>query len=154
MATTEMERTLIIIKPDGVQRGLIGEILGRFERKGYRFAALKFARIDRSLAEQHYAVHKGKFFYDDLVGYISSGPVLIGVLEGVEVIKAVRLILGATRPHEAAAGTIRGDLGVTGLRNLVHASDAPETAASEIALYFKPDELQTYTRDIDKWIYE
>lgn len=149
-----MERTLIIVKPDGVQRGLIGEILGRFERKGFRLVALKLMQIDRPTAERHYAVHQGKFFYESLVSYISSGPVLVGVVEGVEAIKAVRLMVGATRPHEAAPGTIRGDLALTGLRNLIHASDAPDTAEAEIDLYFRPDEVLTYTRDVDPWIYE
>ena len=106
------------------------------------------------MAEQHYAVHQGKFFYPDLVNYISAGPVTAMVLEGVEAIKAVRLMVGATRPHEAAPGTIRGDLALTGLRNLIHASDAPETAVSEIALWFSDAEVQTYERDLDRWIYE
>ncbi len=149
-----MEQTLIIVKPDGVQRGLMGEILARFERKGFRIVALKLARIDRATAERHYAVHKGKFFYESLVDYISSGPVLLAVIEGVSAISAVRLMIGSTRPYEAAPGTIRGDFAVTGLRNLVHASDGAQTAQDEIALYFKPEEILPVERDIDRWIFE
>lgn len=149
-----MERTLVIIKPDGVQRGLAGAILKRFEDRGLRFVGLKMISIDQALAERHYAVHKGKFFYEDLVSYITSGPVVVLVAEGPEAIKVVRAMVGATRPHEATSGTIRGDFAVTGLRNLIHASDAPDTAQAEIDLYFREDELLSYTRDIDKWIYE
>ena len=150
----EMQQTLVVIKPDGVQRGLIGPILTRFEQRGFRILALKLITVGQPMAETHYAVHQGKFFYADLVGYISSGPVLAMVLEGIDAIKAVRLMVGSTRPYEAAPGTIRGDYALTGLRNLIHASDAPETAQSEIALWFAPGELQSYQRDIDKWIYE
>jgi len=137
-----------------VQRGLIGPILTRFEQRGFRILALKLITVGQPMAETHYAVHQGKFFYADLVGYISSGPVLAMVLEGIDAIKAVRLMVGSTRPYEAAPGTIRGDYALTGLRNLIHASDAPEIAQSEIALWFAPGELQSYQRDIDKWIYE
>lgn len=149
-----MEKTLVVVKPDGVQRGLVGPILSRFEQRGYRIAALRMLTVPRDMAETHYAVHQGKFFYTDLVGYISSGPVVAMVLEGVEVIKSVRLMVGSTRPHEAAPGTIRGDYAITGLRNLIHASDAPDTATAEIALWFGHDQVQSYERDIDRWIYE
>lgn len=149
-----MERTFVAIKPDGVQRGLVGPIVTRFEQKGFRIIALKMLTVPRALAEQHYAVHQGKFFYQDLVSYLSAGPVVAMVLEGVEAIKTVRLLIGSTRPYEAAPGTIRGDFAITGLRNLVHASDSPETARDEISLWFKPEELQTYSREIDRWIYE
>jgi nucleoside-diphosphate kinase len=149
-----MERTLVVIKPDGVQRGLIGSILTRFERKGFRVLALRLLTVSRSMAETHYAVHEGKFFYPELVEYISSGPVVAMVLEGVEAIKAVRLLVGSTRPYEAAPGTIRGDLALTGLRNLIHASDAPETAAAEISLWFPGDDITTYERVVDRWIFE
>ena len=149
-----MERTLVVIKPDGAQRGLIGPILTRFERKGFRILALRLMTVSRAMAETHYAVHHGKFFYPDLVNYISSGPVVAMVLEGVEAIKAVRLLVGSTRPYEAAPGTIRGDLALTGLRNLIHASDAPDTATAEIALWFPGDSLQPYERGIDRWIFE
>jgi len=151
---TEAERTLIIVKPDGVQRGLVADILGRFERRGMKLVGLKMIHIDRPLAEQHYAVHQGKFFYADLVSYITSSPVVVAVLEAPNAIEVVRAMIGKTRPHEAASGTIRGDLALAGLRNLVHASDAPETAASEIALYFQQGELLSYERDLDRWILE
>ncbi|MEN9615256.1 MAG: hypothetical protein RL022_678 [Chloroflexota bacterium] len=146
------ERTLIIVKPDGVQRGLVSEILGRFERRGLKIAALKLMQIDRELAERHYAVHVGKFFYDELVEYITSGPVVVAVLEGPKVIEIVRSMIGKTRPNEAVGGTIRGDFAVEGLRNLIHASDAPETATEEIDLYFRDGEVVTYTRAIDHWV--
>ena len=146
------ERTLIIVKPDGVQRGLVSEILGRFERRGLKIAALKFMQIDRELAERHYAVHVGKFFYDELVAYITSGPVVVAVLEGPKVIEIVRSMVGKTRPNEAVGGTIRGDFAVEGLRNLIHASDAPETATEEIDLYFRDGEVVTYSRAIDHWV--
>src|SRR5207302_11028919 len=148
-----IQRTLVILKPDAVQRGIAGEIVARFERRGLRIAALRLAKVDRALAEKHYAVHKGKFFYDDLVKVISASPVIAIVLEGPGAIAVVRAMVGATRPHEAAPGTIRGDYALVGLRNLVHASDAPETAASEISLWF-PDGVVSYMRDIEKWMTE
>jgi nucleoside-diphosphate kinase len=144
-----MERTLVIVKPDGVQRGLVGEIVGRFERRGMKIVAVKMLQVSKDLAEQHYAVHKGS-----LVEYITSCPVVAFVLEGHEAIKGVRAMVGATRPWEAAPGTIRGDLAMMGLRNLVHASDAPDTAQSEIALWFKPEEVTGYTREMDRWVNE
>lgn len=151
----DMQKTLVVIKPDGVQRGLVGPILNRFEQRGFRIIALKMLTVPPAMAEKHYAVHQGKFFYNDLVQYISAGPVVAFVLEGVEAIKAVRLMVGSTRPYEAAPGTIRGDYAVTGLRNLIHASDAPETAESEIELWFSgANEVQSYQRDLDRWIYE
>ena len=149
-----MQQTLVIVKPDGVQRGLVGKILARFEERGIKLVALKMLQVSHELAEQHYAVHKGKFFYEGLVSYISSSPVVVMVLEGHEAIGAVRKMVGATRPWEADAGTIRGDYAMMGLRNLIHASDAPETAKSEIALWFTPEELVTYTRDMDRWVNE
>ena len=149
-----MQRTLVLVKPDGVQRALVGKILARFEERGMKIIGLKIVQVSRELAEKHYAVHKGKFFYEGLVSYITSSPVVALVLEGHEAIGAVRAMVGATRPWEAAAGTIRGDYAMMGLRNLIHASDAEETAKNEIALWFKPDELATYTRDLDKWVNE
>ena len=148
-----MESTLVILKPDAVQRGISGEILARFERRGLRFAAMRLLKVERSLAEKHYEVHKGKFFYEDLVKMISASPVIAFVLEGPNAIAVVRSMVGATRPHEAAPGTIRGDYALVGLRNLVHASDAPETAATEIKLWF-PDGVVSYTRDVEKWMTE
>jgi nucleoside-diphosphate kinase len=151
--TQATERTLVILKPDAVQRGIAGEILARFERRGLRIAAMRLLKVDRAMAEKHYEVHKGKFFYDDLVKVISASPVIAFVLEGPDAIAVVRAMVGATRPHEAAPGTIRGDYALVGLRNLVHASDAPETAESEIKLWF-PDGVVAYKRDIDKWMSE
>lgn len=149
-----MQRTLVIVKPDGVQRALVGKIVARFEERGLKIVALKMLQVSRELAEKHYAVHKGKFFYEGLVNYLSSSPVVVMVLEGHEAIAVVRAMVGSTRPWESPAGTIRGDYALMGLRNLIHASDAPETAVSEIALWFKPEELSTYTRDIDRWVNE
>ncbi len=149
-----MQRTLVIIKPDGVQRALTGKIMARFEERGFEVIALKLMQVDREMAEKHYAVHKGKFFYEGLVSYIVSSPVVVMVLEGHEAIGAVRKMVGATRPWEAEPGTIRGDYALMGLRNLIHASDAPETAEKEIALWFKPEELHPYPREIDRWINE
>lgn len=151
---TDEERTLVLLKPDALQRGVAMEILGRFERRGLRTVALKLVRISEELARRHYAVHEGKFFYDDLVRRITAGPVLATVLEGPECIGVVRSMVGATRPHEAEPGTIRGDLALTPLRNLVHASDSTETAAAEIDLHFDAEELLDYERRLDDWIHE
>ncbi len=148
-----MQQTLVIIKPDGVQRGLVGKILARFEERGLKIVAMRLVQVDRALAEKHYAVHQGKFFYPDLVNYITSSPVVAMVLEGHEAIGVVRAMVGATRPWEAAPGTIRGDYALMGLRNLIHASDAPETAANEIALWFG-SQVYPYTREIDRWVNE
>jgi nucleoside-diphosphate kinase len=149
-----LQQTLVIVKPDGVQRGLVGKILARFEERGLKIVALKMVQVSHDLAEKHYAVHKGKFFYAGLVSYISSSPVVAMVLEGHEAISVVRAMVGSTRPWEAAAGTIRGDFALMGLRNLIHASDAPETAQTEIALWFEPEELRAYTREVDRWVNE
>jgi nucleoside-diphosphate kinase len=149
--TENIQRTLIVLKPDAVQRAIAGELITRFERRGLRIAGLRLVEVERSLAERHYAVHKGKFFYEDLVKTISASPVVAAVLEGPNAIAIVRAMVGATRPHEAAPGTIRGDYALVGLRNLVHASDAPETAAAEIALWF-PEGVVAYTRDVERWV--
>jgi nucleoside-diphosphate kinase len=143
----------VILKPDAVQRGISGEILARFERRGLRIAGLRLLKVDRAMAEKHYEVHRGKFFYEDLVKVISASPVIAFVLEGPNAIAVVRAMVGATRPHEAAPGTIRGDYALVGLRNLVHASDAPETAETEIKLWF-PDGVVSYRRDVEKWMSE
>ena len=153
MKEAAQQRTLVILKPDAVQRGISGEIIARFERRGLRIAALRLVKVERALAEKHYAIHKGKFFYDDLVKVISASPVIAFVLEGPNAIAVVRTMVGATRPHEAAPGTIRGDYALVGLRNLVHASDAPETAESEIELWF-PDGVVSYARDVERWMTE
>ena len=149
-----MQRTLVIVKPDGVQRGLVGEILGRFERRGLKLVGLKLIQIDRALAERHYAIHRGKFFYESLVQHISAAPSVIAAIEGPEAIQIVRTMVGATRPWEAAPGSIRGDFAVQGLRNLIHASDAPDTAEAELALFFEPHEFVRYAREIDRWVLE
>jgi nucleoside-diphosphate kinase len=136
-----VEQSLIIVKPDGVERGLVGEVIGRFERRGLKLVGLRLMRIDRALAERHYAVHTGKPFYEGLVDYITSGPVVVGVVEGPDAIATVRRMVGATKSNEAASGTIRGDFALTVERNIIHASDAVETAEYEKGLYFGAGEL-------------
>jgi nucleoside-diphosphate kinase len=148
----ETERTLIIVKPDAVQRGLAGTILAIFERKGLRLAALRLLQIDRGLAERHYAVHQGKPFYEGLVQFITSGPVVVGVLEGPSAIEATRNLMGATNPVTAAPGSIRGQYALEISQNLIHGSDSPETAKYEIDLFFRPEEIAGYRRDVDRWI--
>ena len=138
---SNVQRTLVILKPDAVQRGISGEILARFERRGLRIAAIRLVKVERALAEKHYEVHKGKFFYEDLVKMISASPVIAFVLEGPNAIAVVRSMVGATRPHEAAPGTIRGDLSLSMPDNLVHGSDSPESAQRELALWFPDDPL-------------
>jgi len=149
-----MERTLVILKPDAVQRGLIGPILTRLERRGLRFAALKLIQITPELAARHYAVHQGKPFYNGLIEFITSGPVVVAVIEGRDVINIVRKTMGGTNPTQADPGTIRADFGLEIGRNLVHGSDGPETAAYEIPLFFTEDEMLTYERAVDGWIHE
>jgi nucleoside-diphosphate kinase len=145
------ERTLVLIKPDGVQRLLTGRILSRFEERGLKLIGLKLVRVDRELAERHYAIHRQKPFFGGLVDFITSSPLVAAVFEGPNAIAVVRAMVGATRPHEAAPGTIRGDFALETAQNLVHASDGPETAASELTLWFRADELADYERDIDRW---
>jgi nucleoside-diphosphate kinase len=145
------ERTLVLIKPDGVQRLLVGRIVGRFEERGLKMVGLKLVRVDRSLAERHYAVHAGKPFFEGLLAFITSGPLVAMVLDGPQAIAVVRSMVGATRPAEAAPGTIRADLALETAQNLIHASDGPETAATEVALWFGADELLAYDREIDRW---
>ncbi len=149
-----MERTLIIIKPDAVQRGLIGEIIRRFENRGLRLAGMKFIHMGRELASQHYAIHQGKPFYEPLLDYITSAPVVLMAWEGSDAVQIARMTIGATRPVEAGAGTIRGDFGMEVGRNLVHGSDSPGNGEKEVALFFSPDELIAWTRDTDRWIFE
>jgi nucleoside-diphosphate kinase len=149
-----VERTLIIIKPDAVQRGLIGEIIRRFENRGLRIAGMKFMQISPELAAEHYGEHKGKGFYPSLIDYITSAPVVVMVLEGKETVKIARKTIGATKPIESSGGTIRGDFGVEVGRNLVHGSDGVESGEKEVALFFDPDELIDWTRDTDRWIFE
>lgn len=145
------ERTLVLIKPDGVQRLLVGRILARYEERGLKLVGLKLVQVDRALAEQHYAVHSAKPFFGGLVDFITSRPLVALALEGPNAIAIVRAVNGATRPHEAAPGTIRGDLALETAQNLVHASDSPENATAELALWFRPEELFDYEREIDRW---
>jgi nucleoside-diphosphate kinase len=149
-----VERTLVLVKPEGVQRGLIGDVVSRLERRGLRLVAAKFMCVSRSLAERHYAIHKGKPFYDGLISYIASAPVMAMVWEGPAAVAAVRQTMGATRPMDAAPGTLRHDFALEVGRNLTHASDEPANANVEIALWFKPEELVDWTRDVDQWVFE
>ena len=146
-----MERTLVLVKPDGVQRLLVGRIVARYEERGLKIAGLKLMRVDRDLAERHYTVHREKPFFAGLVEFITSGPVVALALEGPDAVAIVRAMNGATRPAQADPGTIRGDLALETAQNLVHASDGPETAQAELALWFRPDELLAYEREIDRW---
>ena len=148
----EMERTLILVKPDGVQRCLAGEIISRLERRGLKIAALKMLQMDRTLAEKHYAVHKEKPFFNDLVKFITSGPIIAAVLEGEKAIESTRQTMGSTDPKKAAPGTIRADLGINMEHNLIHGSDSPENAEKEIGIFFKPGEVLSYSRDVDRWL--
>lgn len=145
------ERTLVLIKPDGVQRLLAGRILARFEERGLKIVGLKLVRVDRDLAERHYAVHREKPFFGGLVDFITSSPLVALALDGPNAVAVVRSMVGATRPNEAAPGTIRGDFALETAQNLIHASDGAETAAAELALWFRPDELLDYEREIDRW---
>ncbi|NYE57374.1 nucleoside-diphosphate kinase [Carboxydothermus ferrireducens] len=149
-----MERTFIMVKPDGVQRGLVGEIISRFEKRGFKLVGLKLMQISRELAETHYGEHKGKPFFEGLVNFITSGPVVAMVWEGKEVIATAREMMGATNPLKALPGTIRGTYGIDVGRNVIHGSDSPESAAREIALFFKEEELLSYEKTLDTWIYE
>jgi nucleoside-diphosphate kinase len=146
------ERTLVLVKPDGVQRLLVGRIIARFEERGLKIVGLKLVRASRELAERHYAIHRDKPFFAALVDFITSGPLVAAVLEGPGAIGLVRTMVGATRPAEAAPGSIRGDLAIETGQNLVHASDGPETAAAEVALWFRPEELVEYEREVDRWL--
>lgn len=149
-----MERTYLMIKPDGVQRGLCGEIISRFEARGLKLVAMKFMVIPKAVAENHYGEHKGKKFYDSLISYIISGPVLAMVWEGDGAVAVCRNMMGKTNPQDSAPGTIRGDFGMVTGMNIIHGSDSPESAAREISIFFKPEELMSYARTSDKWIYE
>jgi nucleoside-diphosphate kinase len=146
------ERTLVLIKPDGVQRALVGRIIDRYEQRGLRLVGLKMVDVDRELAERHYAVHRDKPFFAGLVEFITSAPLVALALEGPNAIAVCRAINGATRPHEAAPGSIRGDLALETGQNLVHASDSAETAEQELELWFSPSELFAYPRELDRWI--
>ena len=149
-----MEKTLVLVKPDGVQRGLIGEVILRLERRGLRLLAAKFMMVSPELAEAHYAIHKGKPFYEGLIKYITSAPVMAMTWEGPNAILAVRQTMGSTRPTEAAPGTIRHDFALQVGRNLTHASDSPENGEKEVNLWFMPTELVQWEREVDRWIFE
>jgi nucleoside-diphosphate kinase len=149
-----VEKSLVLVKPDGVQRGLIGEVISRLERRGLRLVAAKFVAVSRTLAEEHYAIHKGKPFYEGLLDYITAAPVMAMVWEGPNAVAAIRQTMGATRPWEAAPGTVRHDFALEVGRNITHASDTPENGEKEAALWFKKEEILTWSREIDKWVFE
>ena len=148
------ERTLVLVKPDGVQRGLIGEVLGRLERRGLQLVALKLMRMDEALAARHYAEHVEKPFYPGLRDFMTSGPLVAAVFEGENAVRAVRQAMGATNPLESPPGSIRGDLAVDLGRNIVHGSDSAESGAREVALFFRPEELLSWTQDAAPWVRE
>lgn len=148
------ERTLILVKPDGVQRGLVGEVIGRFERRGLKLVGLKLIQADAALADRHYAEHVGKPFFEGLTSFITSSPLVAAAFEGPDAVQSARATMGATNPTDAAAGTIRGDLAVDIGRNVVHGSDSPESAERELAIFFTPAELLSWDRDVQPWIVE
>ncbi|MDA0988068.1 MAG: nucleoside-diphosphate kinase [Chloroflexi bacterium] len=148
------EQTLVLVKPDGVQRGLGGTIISRLEARGLRIVAMKMLQVSRDMAMKHYGAHQGKPFFNGLVDFITSGPVIAMVLEGRSAVEMVRTTMGVTDPLKAQPGTVRGDLGVDIGRNLVHGSDSTESAAQEIGFFFSPDEILSYERDVDRWITE
>lgn len=149
-----MEQTLVLVKPDGVQRGLIGEVISRLERRGLKLVAMKLMQVDEALARQHYGEHVDRPFFPGLVSFITSGPIVAMVWEAENAIEIVRQTMGATNPINSAPGTIRGDLAIDIGRNLVHGSDGPESAQREVALFFKPAEILSYARSTDSWITE
>lgn len=148
------EQTFVMIKPDGVQRQLAGEIISRFERKGLKLVAMKMLKVSQDLAEKHYAVHEGKPFYDSLIKFITSSPVVAMVWEGENSIEIVRKVVGATSPKDALPGTIRGDYVIDTGFNMVHASDSPENATAEVALWFEPEAIVEYPLTMDRWLGE
>jgi nucleoside-diphosphate kinase len=149
-----VERTFVAVKPDGVERILVGEVVGRFEKRGLKIVGMKFMKVTKEMAEQHYGEHKGKPFYDGLVSYITSGPIVAMALEGKNAVALARQTIGATKPQDAAPGTIRGDLAVEIGRNIVHGSDSPENGQREIGIFFKPEELVEWSGSLNKWIWE
>ena len=151
---TETERTLVLVKPDGVQRGLVGVILGRLEARGLKLVGLKLLRVDEALARRHYAAHLDKPFFAGLLQHITSGPVAAAVVEGEHAVEAVRQLMGATDPVKAAPGSVRGDLALTIGRNLIHGSDSSESAATEVALFFQPEELVSWSWVLEPWVTE
>ena len=149
-----MERTLVLVKPDGVQRGLVGDIISRFERTGLKLVGLKMVQMDKQMAGKHYAIHQGKPFFDGLVSFITSSPLIAAVFEGESAVEVVRKTMGATDPVKAAPGTIRGDLALDISRNVVHGSDSLENAQKEIELFFSAKEILSYKREVEPWIKE
>ena len=149
-----MERTLVLLKPDAVQRGLVGELISRLERRGLKFVGMKLMRVSEELAQRHYAEHIGKKFFDGLARFITSGPIVAIVVEGENAIDLVRANMGKTDPKDALPGTVRGDLAVSIGQNLIHGSDSKESAAREIELFFSPDETLDYSRELDRWVIE
>lgn len=150
----QVERTYLMVKPDGVQRNLAGKIISKFEKKGFKIVGLKMFKIPRELAEKHYGEHVGKPFFGALVDYITSGPVVAMVIEGRNAVSAARDMMGATDPLKAAPGTIRNSFGMDIGRNVIHGSDSPASAEREVNIFFREDELVSYERDVDRWIYE
>jgi nucleoside-diphosphate kinase len=148
-----MERSLVLIKPDAMQRGLAGEIIARLEKKGPKIVAMKMLHMDKSLAHRHYAIHKGKVFFNDLVSFITSSPVIAIVFQGKNAVEIIRQMMGETDPAKACSGTIRGDFGIDIGHNLVHGSDSLENAQKEIDLFFSAEEIFNYNRELDAWIY-
>jgi nucleoside-diphosphate kinase len=147
-----MERSLVLIKPDAIQRGLAGVIICRLERRGLKLVAMKMLQMDKTLAQRHYAIHQGKAFFNDLVEFITSSPIIAAVFEGEKAIEAIRQTMGATDPAKASPGSIRGNFGLDIQQNLVHGSDSAETAKQEISLFFSPEEILDYPKEIDRWI--
>ena len=148
-----MERSLVLIKPDAIQRGLAGEIISRLEKRGLKIVAMKMLHMDKNLAQRHYDIHKGKAFFDDLVNFITSSPVIAIVFQGKNAVEIIRRMMGETDPAKAQSGTIRGDLGIDIGHNLIHGSDSLENASKEIDLFFSTEEIFNYDRELDKWIY-
>jgi nucleoside-diphosphate kinase len=148
-----MERSLVLIKPDAIQRALAGQIISRLERKGLKIVGMKMLHMDRNLARRHYAIHKGKAFFDDLVGFITSSPLIAIVFQGENAVQIIRQMMGETDPAKAPSGTIRGDFGIDVGHNLVHGSDSVENACKEIGLFFSAEEIFDYERELDTWIY-
>jgi len=148
-----MERSLVLIKPDAIQRGLAGEIISRLERKGLKIVAMKMLHMDKNLAQRHYAIHKGKAFFNDLVDFITSSPLIAIVFQGKNAVEVIRQMMGETDPAKAKSGTIRGDFGIDIGHNLIHGSDSLENASKEIDLFFSAEEISDYKRELDTWIY-
>ena len=148
-----MERSLVLIKPDAIQRGLAGEIISRLERKGLKIVAIKMLHMDKNLAQRHYAIHKGKAFFNDLVNFITSSPLIAIVFQGKNAVEVIRQMMGETDPAKAQSGTIRGDFGIDIGHNLIHGSDSLENASKEIDLFFSAEEISDYKRELDTWIY-